>query len=54
MQIRRRWDQKISRTLGCLGTDSNRGVKESRRRDECLSKERDVVASWEDAGRRCS
>ena len=38
--------------MGCLGTDSNRGVKESRRRDERLSKERDVVASGEDAGRR--
>lgn len=40
--------------MGCIGTDSNRGVKEGRRGDERLSKERDVVAGWKDEGRGCS
>ncbi len=46
MQIGRRWNKKISRALGCVGTDSYWGAKEGRRRDECLSKEGDVVVGW--------
>lgn len=54
MQIRRRWDQKIPRALGCVGSDSYWRVKEGRRGDECLSEERDVGAFGEDEGGRSS